>query len=125
MTPEEIIAYDLKNNTKSKEPLEKVIAGLNQAMKQGVKVMRQGNTLMMFKKKTNDVVEFHTFNAAHTEELITNIKKLMQLFKKLGFKKAVTTYDKPEITKLFEANKGSYPVTISSKNGLYQAEVSL
>lgn len=124
MTSEEIIAYDLKN-TKSKEPLNKVIAGLNQAMQEGVKVMRQGDTLMVFKKQTNDVVEFHTFNAAPPEELVANVKKLMQLFKKLGFKKAYTTYTNPAITKLFEANQDSYPVQISSQNGQYKAEVSL
>jgi hypothetical protein len=125
MTPAEIIQYDTVKNGTGDVTAQQVMGQLNAAVKQGWKVMQQGDTLIIFKKTKGTEAEFHTFNAARSAQLVENVIKLFALLKKVGFTTAFTTYSNPKISSLFESAKDRVNTTITNEGGSFKAQVEL
>lgn len=123
MTPKEILEVDVKRNQPSYMDLKKVITFINYIIKNGGKLVREGNTLMLFRKLSEDSVEFHSFSADEPRVYLSNMAKFANLLKKLGFDFAVTQFQNPKQAGMFRA--AGFDAEIEQTNEGYQAKVRL
>ena len=126
MTPDEILEIDAERNYPPGIEAGHLRAEINDFLRKRGHIVQQGDTLIMFKNSGGKDVEFHTFNADSPQNLISNVMKFLVLAKKLGYETATTQYENPKIGELFKqgASKG-YEVSVSKKDGFYEAKVRL
>jgi len=77
------------------------------ALQQGVsgnkmRVMRSGNTLLIYTIKGPGQAEIHIATIDNPREVVDNVKKLYQAMLKAGFKKATSTVTNPTMTKVLD-----------------------
>lgn len=125
MTPEEILAVDVKRNPQGGD-IRDLRRFINSYAEIGGHLVQQGNTLMIFRTERGTTAEFHTFNADTPENLIKNVRMLFDLLKKIGYTEAETTYDNPKISQLFQQGADPDKLTITKgKSHAYLARVVL
>lgn len=127
MTPDEILEIDAQRNHPKGTQAGNLRAAINDFLSKRGHIVRQGNTLIMFRGggDSNDV-EYHCFNADSPQILAENVMKFFVMAKKLGYKTATTPYENPKINDLFKkivARK--YEVEIEEKDDGYEAKVRL
>ena len=76
--------------------------GLMNAPKTGNFVVRQGDTLILTKKIEKNGIEFHCINGERAKDLVSNVQKYLDDLKEHGYDYAVTFYDNPRISELFQ-----------------------
>lgn len=123
MTPEQILEVDLQRNQPDYMTFQKSIGFINKTIKDGGKILRQGDTLMLFKNVGNDTVEFHSFSADNPTNYLKNMVLFAEMLKKMGFQKAITTYTNPKLSSLFKA--AGFDAEITEISDGYKAEVRL
>lgn len=123
MTPNEILKIDLERNQPDYMTLPKVIGFINKTISQGGKLVRQGDTLMLFRNIGNATVEFHSFSADSPSDYLKNMAKFADMLKRLGFETAVTQYQNPKLSGMFKA--AGFEASITQTPDGYQAEVRL
>ena len=122
MTPKEILEVDLKNQPDYMD-LKKVIMFINYTIKNGGKLVREGNTLMLFRKVAEDTAEFHSFSADKPNVYLANMAKFAGMLKKMGFTYAVTQFQNPKQSGMFKAAGFDAEIT-QTKDG-FEAKVTL
>lgn len=125
MTPNEILEIDARNNHPFGTKAGHLRAQINDTLRLGGNVVKEGNTLLMYIAKEPGVVEFHTFNADSPKNLAQSVKALARMLKKAGAKTMFTTYTNPKISELFNAYGSEFPIDITESNGVFTAKVSL
>ena len=123
MTPKEILEFDLARNQPDYMDLKKVFTFINYTIKNGGKLVREGNTLMLFKKVSDDTVEFHSFSADKPNVYLSNMAKFAAMLKKMGFEYAVTQFQNPKQSGMFKA--AGFDAEITETDEGYQAKVRL
>jgi hypothetical protein len=126
MTPEQILRYDVEHNQEDATFDEFVALINNEIENEKAKIIREGNTLIVFKTSGKDSCEFHCINADTPNNLAANVLKFLELTKKLGYAKAFTPYKNPAVSHLIEkffTNK--YKFHISKTDDGFRAEVFL
>ena len=123
MKPSEIVAIDAKRN-KENTSFEDNVNALKAMIAAGAQVLKEGDTLFAFLSHKERSVEIHSFNAAPTNIFIENIKKFLELLKKLGAKEAWTEFDNPKLGNVLKQLEPDFKVKFT-KNKRYMAKVSL
>lgn len=123
MTPDEILKVDLERNQPAYMDMKKVITFINYTIKNKGKLVRQGNTLILFKKVADDTAEFHSYSADEPRIYLSNMIKFAAMLKKLGFDHAVTQFQNPKQAGLFKA--AGFEAEINKTNEGYEAKVRL
>jgi hypothetical protein len=123
MTPKEILEFDLERNQPDYMDLKKVITFINYTIKNGGKLIREGNTLMLFRKLDDDSVEFHSFSADKPTVYLSNMAKFAAMLKKMGFEYAVTQFQNPKQAGMFKA--AGFEAEINKTSEGYEAKVRL
>jgi len=125
MTPNEILKIDAKRNHKDMSAKD-LIDIINREIGLGAHVVREGETLMIFKSTEKDRAEFHCFNADSAANLVKNVMALFVLLRKLGYTYAETPYDNPRVSELIQQTVSAEQVSIKpTSDGRYLAEVTL
>lgn len=98
MSIEEILSNDLKNNyPEGYATVEEYAAGLEDAINNGMKIIRSGDALLIYDDVAEGVAEAHVINGG-----VSVIKGIQYLFKALmqlredGYKEVQIPYDKKE-----------------------------
>jgi hypothetical protein len=125
MTPEEILEVDAKRNHPPGTTVEDLITDINDELREGGDLVREGNVLIVYRAVEPGVIEYHTFNADTPENLVDAVKELFVMLKKAGGKIARTTYENEKINALFEMIKPEFKVNIKKNDGIFISEVSL
>lgn len=127
MTPEQILRYDVEHNQGGVVTFEQFAARIaDEVENENARVVREGDTLIIFKTVDKDSCEFHCINADTASNLAANVLKFMELAKKLGFSKAFTPYTNPAISHLIKKFfTGKYKFDISETDEGFRAEVFL
>ena len=123
MTPKEILEIDLERNQPDYMTLPKVIGFINKMTSQGAKMVRQGDTLMLFRNVGDSTAEFHSFSADKPNDYLKNMGKFANMLKQMGFEAAVTQYQNPKLSGMFKA--AGFDASIQKTPNGYQAEVRL
>lgn len=93
--------------------------GLMNAPKTGNFVVRQGDTLILTKKIEKNGIEFHCINGERAKDLVSNVQKYLDDLKENGYDYAVTFYDNPRISELFQQQP--YPFEVKKiDDGLFR-----
>lgn len=95
-----ILEIDAKRNSQGKDAheLQKLID--DGIKNQDVKLVREGDTLIVYEKIGDSHAEFHCFNADTAENLVKNVSNFYNVLRKEGFKTAETDYNNPKINDL-------------------------
>ena len=127
MTPDEILEIDAQRNHEPGTQAGHLRALINEQLRNKGDLVQSGNTLIVFSNSDgDDDVEYHCFNADTPPNLAVNVMKFFEMAKKLGYKTATTPYENPKISELFkQIIAKTYKVDIKSKDGHYEAKVSL
>lgn len=125
MTPTEILKYDFEHNHPAGANQQAIINRLGDEIDNGASVVREGNTLFVFKKSDNTTIEAHSFNADPAETFVKNVRSFLKLCKKLGFKHVRTDFEDPKMTRLFAAFRPEYEVQTRRTSTGYRAVVEL
>ena len=123
MTPKEILEIDVQQNQPDYMTVPKAIGFINKMLSQGSKMVRQGDTLILFKNIGNSTAEFHSFSADKPTEYLKNMKKFSEMLKKMGFEFATTEYENPKLYKVFKIC--GFDATIEKTDNGYKALVRL
>jgi hypothetical protein len=125
MTPDEILEIDAKRNHPEGTEAGHLRAAINQDIRQGGQVLRQGNTLIAFRPTAKGVVEYHCFNADTPEALAANVCMFWDMLRKAGTRKAVTRYRNEKISALLRGVMKRYTVDIARKGDVFEATTDL
>ena len=97
-TVQDIIKADVE---RSGGDFEKVYTMLSNAINAGkTRIMRHGNTLMIYHLINPGEAEVHISTQDDPKQLVEAVKQFYEGMKKLGFKKAVSRTDNPQIGKM-------------------------
>lgn len=95
---QDIIKADVE---RSGGDFEKVYTMLSNAIEAGkTRIMRHGNTLMIYHIISPGEAEVHISTTDDPKQLVEAVKQFYESLKKIGFKKAVSRTDNPQIGKL-------------------------
>lgn len=124
MTLDELIREDVKRHYPPETDVREVFTMFNKEIKGGAQVVRQGDSIIVYKPIEKGVIEHHSFNADSTQNLVDLHKKFWRMLAKAGVKMATTTYDNPKISDLINAVKNEFNVSITkNKNGRFVSQV--
>lgn len=123
MTLQELLEIDVKRNQPAYMDIKKVGSFINYTLNQGGKLVREGNTVILFKKLDDKTVEFHSFSADKPNVYLSNMAKFAKMFKKIGFEYAVTQFQNPKQAGMFKA--AGFDAEITQTNEGYEAKVEL
>jgi hypothetical protein len=124
MTLDELIRQDVKSHYPPETKVGEIFASFNDEIKGGSQVVRQGDSIIVYKPIAKGVVEHHSFNADTTKNLIDLHKKFWRMLDKAGVKMATTTYDNPKISDLINSVKNEFNVSITkNKDGRFVSQV--
>jgi len=124
MKPSEILKIDAQKNKGGASFIENFDA-LEAMIANGARCFQEGDTLFALIPHEDRSVEIHTFNAAPVNTYINNIKKFLELLRKIGAKEVWTEFDNPKLVDvLFEKLKPEFEFKIT-KNKRYMAKVAL
>lgn len=109
--PREILKADVE---KTGGDFNQVYAKLLASAQAGkTRIMRSGNTLLIYNILSPGVAEVHISTLDKPKNLINAVKEFYQAMLKAGFKSAVTTTTSPEISRVLSA--AEIPVRVSQK----------
>ena len=95
---QDIIKADVE---RSGDNFEKVYTMLNQAIEAGkTRIMRHNNTLMIYHIIAPGEAEVHISTMDDPKQLVEAVKQFYEALKKIGFKKAISRTDNPQIGKM-------------------------
>lgn len=115
MSIQEILEKDLAKNYQGRETtLEQAVASVRDAIAEGNKLYRAGNTLFVTKDLGDGGVEWHTINPEPSAQLVKNATAYFLQLREQGYKYATTYYDNPKINDLFKQT--IFPATIEQVN---------
>jgi hypothetical protein len=126
MTPEQIIKYDAEHNQEgfTAESLAQRIK--EEISNENAHLVREGDTLIIFKRVQDGSCEFHCFNADTPQNLAQNVLRFLYFVKKIGFYKAFTPYKNPAVSHLMQKFlTGKYQFNITKSGDGFVAEVNL
>lgn len=124
MTATEILKYDFANNHPGVE--EQILVDMvADDINSGSTVVRQGNTIFIFKKVNPTTIEAHSFNADPADTLVKNIKAFLKFCKKMGFKYVRTEFDNPKMARLIASFRPEYDVKLNRIEDGYRALVEV
>jgi hypothetical protein len=124
MTLQELITEDVKRHYPPETVVGEIFALFNNEIKGGSKVVRQGDSIIVYKPIAEGVIEHHSFNADSTKNLVDFHKKFWRMLAKAGIKMATTTYNNPKISDLINSVKNEFDVSITKDNdGRYVSQV--
>lgn len=124
MTLEELLAEDTKRHYPRGTEVGEVFSYFNDQVRAGGEVIRQGNSVIVFRPIAEGVVEHHSFNADSTQNLVDFHKKFWRMLDKAGAKMATTTYENPKISKLINSVANEFNVSIiENDDGTFTSEV--
>lgn len=124
MTATEILKYDFANNHPGVDQ-QRLANMIGSDINSGSTVVREGNTLFIFKKVTPTTIEMHTFNADPAEKFVKNVKAFLKFCKKMGFKNVRTDFADPKMLRLLAAFRPEYEVQTKRIDGGYRALVEV
>lgn len=123
-TIEEILRLDTQRHYPPGTEVGQVFASFNQHMAEGADVVRQGDSLIVFKAIAPGVIEHHSFNADSSKNLLDFHKKFWRMLEKAGASMAVTTYENPKINDLINSVKDEFNVSIiENDDGTFTSQV--
>ena len=125
MTPDEILTVDAQRNHPAGTVAGNLRAQINAEIRDGGQLVRQGDTLIVFKPLKNKTAEYHCFNADTPENLAKNVLAFWSMLIQLGFETARTSYENPKITELFRSFGRDYTVDIKKRDGHFLATTDL
>lgn len=125
MTPEEILAVDVKRNYPEGTDVRELITDINDEIRQGGELLQHKNVLIVYRTVSPKVVEHHSFNADTAANLVEANEKLWTMLKRAGAEKAYTTYTNPKISDLIEREVKNFNINITEADGVYTAMVEL
>ena len=112
LSVKEIVAADLaKNHPNEQLDVDGAYRLLAAQNKAGAKLYRANNTIFITNKLDAHNVEFHTINGESGQQLREHVILYMTQLKSEGFKSAVTYYDNPKITALWQQSKLNVDIT--------------
>jgi hypothetical protein len=116
----QILTEDLAKNYRGfAMTVDAYFDGLMNAPKTGNFVVRQGDTLILTKKIEKNGIEFHCINGERAKDLVSNMQKYLDDLKEHGYDYAVTFYDNPRISGLFQQQP--YPFEVKKiDDGLFR-----
>jgi len=76
------------------------------------KLVREGDTLIVYEKIKDSHADFHCFNADTADNLVKNVSNFYNTLRKEGFKTAQTDYNNPKINDLIIRTTSPENVTI-------------
>ena len=116
----QILTEDLAKNYRGfAMTVDAYFDGLMNAPKTGNFVVRQGDTLILTKKIEKNGIEFHCINGERAKDLVSNVQKYLDDLKEHGYDYAVTFYDNPRISGLFQQQP--YPFEVKKiDDGLFR-----
>jgi len=124
MTLDELIREDVKRHYPPETDVREIFTVFNDEIKGGAQVVRQGDSIIVYKPIAKGVIEHHSFNADSTQNLVDLHKKFWRMLAKAGVKMATTTYDNPKISDLINSVKNEFDVSIGqNKDGRYVSQV--
>ena len=124
MKTSEILKIDAQRN-KGGISFQKNVKIFESMLVDGAQFLKENDTLFGFISHKDRSVEIHTFNAAPANTYINNIKKFLEMLRKIGAKEAWTEFDNPKLVDvLFEKLKPEFDFKIT-KNKRYMAKVAL
>lgn len=124
MTATEILKYDFANNHPGTDE-QLLVRIVDHEINSGATVVREGNTLFIFKKVTPTTIEAHSFNADPAETLVKNIKAFLKFCKKMGFKYVRTDFEDPKMARLLASFRPEYNVKTKRTDYGYRALVEV
>lgn len=124
MNATEILKYDIANNHPP-EDRALVTRIIDNELNSGASVVREGNTIFIFKKINPETIEAHSFNADTAEKLVKNIKAFLKLCKKMGFKYVQTDFEDPKMARLLASFRPEYNVKTKRIDHGYRALVEV
>jgi hypothetical protein len=125
MTPDEILEIDAQRNQPPGTVAGHLRAKINDAIRLGGGVFKEGAALLYYIPREAGVVEFHTFNANAPKDLIKLIRTFAETLKQADAKTMFTTYSNEQISKLFQKYGADFDIDITKKGSTYTAKVSL
>jgi hypothetical protein len=99
MTAEEIIARDQPRNNPDRE-IGELFAEVNSIVANGGYAVRSHNTLITFQRHSDCGIEFHTYHAGNSQELLDNCREFLDEIRKQRAQYAITVYRNSRITEL-------------------------
>mgnify|MGYP000996092872 CR=1 FL=1 len=91
----EILLHDVKYNQDGLS-LEEAIENYQEKLQEGFRPLLNNNTIFLIKAEDN-VVCYHSINAAPKQTYINNIYSLIELLRLQGYKAAYTTLTNPKL----------------------------
>jgi hypothetical protein len=125
MTPEEILEVDAKRNHPPGTVAGHLMADINDELRKGGSIVRQGNVLIVFRALKPGVIEHHSFSADTPQNLRAANIALWKMLKKAGAKTAQTSYENPKINELLKSAMGEFNIKITKAGDRYTAKVTL
>jgi hypothetical protein len=125
MTPDEILEIDAKRNHPPGTVAGNLRAIMNDNTQKSGGVVRQGNTLIMFRVVAPQTVFFFCFTADTVSTLAKNLEMAFRMFKKLKFTQAVTTRQGPDVFSALQLINGKFSVQTQDVKGAPAAAVRL
>jgi uncharacterized protein YheU (UPF0270 family) len=124
MTLEELLTEDTKRHYPIGTEVGQVFASFNEQIELGGQVVRQGNTVIVFRPIAEGVIEHHSFNADSSSNLVDFHKKFWRMLDKAGAKMATTTYENPKISNLIKSVANEFDVSIiENDDGTFTSQV--
>lgn len=112
MSVKDIVAADLaKNHSHEQLDVDAAYKILAAQIQSGAKLYRSNNTIFITKKIGHDAIEFHTINGESGRQLMENVILYLTQLKAEGINSAVTYYDNPKITSLWQQSKLNVDIT--------------
>ncbi len=125
MTPDQILEIDAKRNKPPGTVAGHSRAEINQEIRKNGQLVQQGDTLIVFRPVSKGTAEYHCFNADTPENLVKNVMVFWGMLAKMGFKKAVTPYQNPQINTLLRQYARAYKTDITKKGDVFTATTYL
>lgn len=125
MTATEILKYDFANNHPKGTDQQVLINIIDYEIKSGATIVREGNTLFIFKKINPTTIEAHSFNADPADKFVKNVRAFLGFCKKMGFKQVRTDFDDPKMGRLLASFRPEYNVKTKRTEVGYSATVEV
>lgn len=107
----DILRQDVENQGGE---FDSVYSALQQGVESGrMRIMRSGNTLMIYSILEPGVADVHIATADTPQGLIQAVKDFYQAMQKAGFRKAMSTTNNPQIGRVLQAS--GVPVQVSMR----------
>ena len=122
MSDEQIIEIDAQRKGSDPDRSRYIV---NQAVKQGGRTVRSGNTLFVFIGDGKGKVQFMWFTADQDKKFTDAVNDLLGMLKKSKAKSAYSVYGYPPANNWFRAVDTKYKPKVTKRDQYFQAEMRL